>query len=228
MQKPLISFCLPTYNRHAWVGETITSLLEQTVKDIEVIVVDDASTDGTSELLDAMMKMDSRLRVIYNSKNQGAGRSRNIAMKSARAEIICVCDSDDVYPEDRAEKTLKWFDENPKSELVNFPYIRVGYFGEHLEEFNGSQFDEKGFKENGTVNYFANPTVAYKKDSGLMMGGYPPETKEMTDDIQFVKNWLGSNKKIDFDNRAYMCLHRVMPESMMAKQRGWRPQWVTK
>jgi glycosyltransferase involved in cell wall biosynthesis len=224
---PKISFVLPTHNRVAWVGECIQSLLDQTEPDIEIIVINDNSTDGTKEFLDEWAT-DPRITVIHNSENQGAGRSRNIGMKCAKAPIICVCDDDDFYPEDRAAVTLKWFEENPKSELVNFPYIRVGYFGEHLEEFHGSQFDEKAFKENGTVNYFANPTVAYKTASGLEMGGYPPETKEMTDDIQFVRNWINGGKKIDFDNRAYACLHRVMPNSMMAAQRGWRPQWVTK
>jgi glycosyltransferase EpsE len=226
MSKPLISFCLPTYNRNAWVGETIASLLEQTEKNIEIIVVDDCSTDGTNELLDEMVKMDSRVKVIYNEKNMGAGKSRNIAMAAAQADIICVCDSDDFYPEDRAAVTLKWFEEHPESELVNFPYIRVGYCGEQLEPFYGAAFDEKAFKEKGTVSYFSNPTVAFKKASAEAIGGYPSETDKMTDDVQFVKNWIDAGKKIDFDNRAFACMHRVMPDSIMVKHRGFQPEWA--
>jgi glycosyltransferase involved in cell wall biosynthesis len=223
---PRISFVLPTHNRIAWVGECLQSLIDQTEPDIEIIVVDDNSQDGTKEFLDEWATQDPRVKVVHNQENLGAGRSRNIGMELASSPIIAICDDDDFYPEDRASITLKWFEENPEGELVNFPYIRVGYFGEHLENFYGSQFDEKAFKENGTVSYFSNPTVAYKKESALQMGGYPSETDKMTDDIQFVNNWIGAGKKIGFDNRAFACLHRVLPSSMMAKQRGWSPKWV--
>lgn len=223
---PKISFVLPTFNRIAWVGECIQTLLDQTVEDIEIIVINDNSTDGTKEFLDEWLGQNERVVLIHNSENQGAGRSRNIGMKCAKSPIIAVCDDDDLYPEDRAAVTLKWFEEHPESELVNYPYIRVGYFGEQLEHFWGGEFDEKAFKENGSISYFSNPTVAFRTHSGFDMGGYLPETKEMTDDIQFVKSWINAGKKIDFDKSAFLCLHRVMPQSMMAKQRGWKAEWV--
>lgn len=223
---PKISFVLPTHNRLEFVGECIQSLIEQTEKDIEIIVVNDNSQDGTKEFLDEWAATDPRVKVIHNEENLGAGRSRNLGTSVANSPIIAVCDDDDVYPPDRAEVTLRWFKEHPESELVNFPYMRIGYFAEHLEPFYGSEFDEKAFKENGTVNYFCNPTVAFKQSSALEMGGYPAETKNMTDDIQFVKNWIEAGKKIDFDNRAIACLHRVLPNSMMAKMRGFNPAWA--
>lgn len=223
---PKISFVLPTYNRLEFVGECIQSLLEQTEKDIEIIVVDDASTDGTKEFLDDWAIQDPRVKVIHNETNQGGGRSRNIGMEAASSDIIAVCDDDDKYPNDRAEMTLRWFKENKKSELVNFPYIRIGYFSEILETFYGSEFDEEGFKKTGIVNYFCNPSAAYKKKSAQEIGGYPPEKEGMTDDIQFVTNWIAAGKKIDFDNRVFACLHRVLPHSMMQKQRGFKPEWI--
>lgn len=223
---PKVSFVLPTHNRVAWVGQCLQSLIDQTEKDIEIIVVNDASTDGTKEFLDEWATQDPRVIVIHNGENQGAGKSRNIGMRLASAPIVCVCDDDDEYPNDRAAVTLRWFDEHPESELVNFPYIRIGYFGQHLQQFFGSQFDEKAYQEHKSVNYFSNPTVAFRTKSGLEMGGYPSETEEMTDDIQFVGKWIEAGKKIDFDNRAFACLHRVMPNSMMVASRGWNPAWV--
>ncbi len=225
---PKISFVLPTFNRIAWLPRCIETLQDQTERDIEIIVINDNSDDGTKEFLDEYAPTDSRIVVVHNETNLGAGKSRNIGTSLAKSEIVCVCDDDDEYPEDRAAITLRWFEENPSSELVNFPYMRIGYFGENLEPFWGSKFDEESFKKDGTVNYFSNPTVAFKKSSALEMGGYPSETKEMTDDVQFIKNWIDSGRKIDFDNRSFACLHRVMPNSMMAKMRGWNPAWVTK
>lgn len=227
MSKPLISFCLPTFNRNEWVGECLQSLVDQTEKNIEIIVVDDGSNDGSREILDYFANSDDRVRIIYNDKNIGGGLSRNIAAAAASADIVAVCDSDDVYPSDRAEITLRWFAEHPDSELVNFPYVRIDYFGDIMPPpFYGSEFDEAGFKERGVVNYFCNPSVAYKKKSANEIGGYQPENKEQTDDIQFLTNWIKAGKKVGFDNRAFGVMHRVLPDSMMSKQRGFQNEWA--
>lgn len=225
--KPLISFVLPTHNRLEWVGECIQSLMDQSVPEIEIVVVDDASTDGTKEFLDEWAVKDPRVIVVHNAEPQGAGKSRNIGMKCASAEIIAVCDDDDCYPFDRAEGIIRWFKEHPQSELVNFPYVRIGFFSEEvLETFYGGEFDHDAFKKDGTISYFCNPSVAFKTQSGLEVGGYPSETGELTDDIQFVKRWVDAGKRIDFDNRIFACLHRVLPDSMMAKMRGFKPEWA--
>lgn len=226
LSSPKISFVLPTHNRLEWVGECLQSLMEQTERDIEIIVVNDASTDGTKEFLEEWAVKDSRVRVIHNEKNMGGGASRNIGAMAATAEIIAVCDDDDVYPKDRAEATLRWFSENPEGELVNFPYVRIDYCGKIIENFTGEPFNEEAFRNEGKVNYFCNPSVSYKKKSALDMGGYQPEKEGMTDDIQFLYNWIQAGKKVGFDQRIYAVEHRVLPNSMMAKQRGFNPAWA--
>lgn len=228
MSKPLISFCLPTFDRIEWVGECIQSLMDQTEKNIEIIIVDDASTDGTKEFLEDWAVKDPRVKVIINEKNIGAGNSRNIATSAAESDIVAICDSDDVYPNDRAESTLRWFSEHPESELVNFPYVRIGYLGEILENFYGAPFDHEAYKKDGSITHFCNPSVAFKKKSADEMGGYQAEKEGLTDDAQFVKNWVTAGKKIDFDNRIFGVCHRVLPHSIMSKQRGFKPEWATK
>lgn len=224
---PKISFVVPTKNRMAWIGECITTLLDQTEPDIEVVVVNDASDDGTKEFLDDWAAKQERVEIVHNKESIGAGASRNLGASVASSDIIGVMDDDDLVPEDRAEVTLRWFNEHPESELVNFPHLRIGYFGEHLKLFQGAPLDSDRFLKDGTINYFSNPSCAYKKKAAEEMGGYPPETKNMTDDYQFVKKWIESGKKIDFDVRAITNLHRVMPKSIMANMRGWKPEWTT-
>lgn len=227
MADPLISFVVPTYNRAAWLGECMQSLLQQTVKEIEVVVVDDGSTDSTKDLLDWFMARDGRVKVIFNEKNMGAGLSRTEGHKAAAAPIIGVSDSDDVYPIERAEIVLQWFKDHPESELVNFPYVRVGYFNEILESFEGQPFDEKVFKEHGMVNYFSNPTVAVKRDAVLAVP-YRKEDQGKTDDYGFVSDWIKAGKKIDFCNDQPLCMHRVLTDSIMAKMRGWKEEWASR
>lgn len=224
---PKISFVMPTRNRLEWVGEAIQSLIEQTEKDIEIIVVDDASDDGSKEWLDEFALTDPRIKVFHNATQQGGGISRNVGAALATSEIIGICDDDDSYPSDRAEGTLKWFAEHPESELVNFPYVRIDYFGDIMPPpFYGSEFDEAAFKERGEVNYFCNPSVAVKKKSFDEIGGYQPEKEGKTDDIQFLANWIAAGKKVGFDNRMFGVMHRVLPDSMMSKQRGFKAEWA--
>ena len=229
---PKISFVMPTRNRLEWIGESLQSLLSQTiVHDTEIIVVDDASDDGTKEFLDDWASKFPEVKIIRNEKQMGGGRSRNIGMEAASAPIIGVCDDDDINPVERAEITLKYFEEHPDSELVNFPNIQIGYCNERLEEFEGEPFDYEKFK-NGQGVYFCNPSAAFKKKSAEEIGGYEPEfsnenVKE-TDDIQFLRKWVNAGKKVDFVPDYFMVYHRVLKDSMMAKIRGWQPKWATK
>lgn len=227
MDKPLISYVMPTFNRVEWVGEAMASLLQQTERNIELVVVDDCSTDGSDELLNWFADKDKRVKLVFNATNQGAGRSRNIGNHYASADLIGVCDSDDVYPEIRTVETLKFFKEHANGPIMmTAPYVRVNYFGQTTEDFNGEKFDEKLFAETGGINYFCHPAAAYLKKDILEIGGYKPETDTQTDDYQLVKDWIAAGKKIGFAQEQFLCGHRVLPNSIMAKQRGFKPEWA--
>lgn len=224
--KPKLSFVMPTRNRIEWIGESLQSLLTQTiVKDCEIIVVNDASDDGTKEFLDDWASQFPEVKIIHNEKQMGGGRSRNIGMETAQADIIGVCDDDDVNNVDRAELILEHFKLNPKSELVNFPYQSIGYYNEKVEEFPGQPFDEDAYKAGKDV-YFSNPTVAFLKKSAQEIGGYEPENDKETDDIQFLRKWVTAGKKVDYQPGYCVVGHRNLPGSMMTKHRGWSPEWV--
>jgi len=224
MEQPKISYICPTFNRVEWLAECIQSLRASTVKEVEIIIVDDCSTDGTDELLDWFLRVDDRIKVIKNEKNMGAGESRTIGHHAASANIIGICDSDDVYPEERSQMILDWFEKNPDAELVNFPYVRVGYFNEIMEQFKGAPFDEERFKKDGMVNYFCNRSVAVKREAVLAVP-YKKEAEGQTDDYGFVKDWIEAGKKIAFAKGDPIVMHRVLPTSVMAKFRGWKKEW---
>ena len=217
---------MPVYNGVAWIGEALQSLLMQTIiKDSEIIIVNDGSTDGTKEFLDDWATQFPEVKVIHNETNMKAGRSRNIGMEAATAEIIGVCDADDINLAERGELILNHFKENPFSELVNFPYQTVGYFNEKVEDNPGSPFDYDAYKNGGNV-YFSNPTVGYKKKSAMEIGGYEPENEKETDDLQFLRKWIAAGKKVDFVPGEMVILHRILPDSIMTRHRGFDPKWV--
>ena len=225
---PKISFCMPTRNRLEWIGESIQSLLTQTEEDIEIIIVNDASDDGTREFLDEWASQFNRIKIIHNETKQGGGISRNIAMSHATAPIIAICDDDDINPNERAALILEHFAKNPKSELVNFPYLSIDYFNGKLEEFNGEPFNHEEFIKTGRPNYFCNPSVAVKKASLEEVGGYEKETDKETDDNQFLHKWVKAGKRVDFQPDFFCNYHRILPKSMMSGIRGFDPKWVSK
>jgi glycosyltransferase involved in cell wall biosynthesis len=93
MSNPLVSVIIPTYNRAETVSETIDSVLQQTYRNIEVIVIDDGSRDNTQEILRAYGER------IHNIHQENAGQmvARNRGIREARGEIICFLDSDDLW-----------------------------------------------------------------------------------------------------------------------------------
>ena len=228
MTTPLISFVVPTKNRIEWLPECLDGLLAQNVGDIEVVVVNDGSDDGTKELLDNHYAVDPRVKVIHNDKSIGGGLSRNRGNQMASAPIIGVCDDDDCYPPNRAEQTLEFFKKYPSGVMMTAPYVQIGYCNETMESFDGQPFDVEAFKKNGEVSYFCHPAAAYTKKDIEEVGGYKAENAKETDDCQLLRDWINAGKQIGLLQGYFLCFHRVLPDSMMTRFRGFRPEWAAR
>ena len=98
---PLASFVCPTYDGAGYLAETIESIRKQSVKDWELVVVNDGSTDTTRLLLDWYKKEDKRIRAIHLKKNKGCVAARNAGNKKAKADLILVIDHVDIGPTPR-------------------------------------------------------------------------------------------------------------------------------
>lgn len=99
----LVSVIVPIYNIKEYLERCIDSILAQTYQNIEVLMVDDGSTDGTSELVDEIALKDSRIRV-FHKENGGSSSARNLAMKEAKGQYFSFIDSDDYIEPDMIEK----------------------------------------------------------------------------------------------------------------------------
>jgi glycosyltransferase involved in cell wall biosynthesis len=105
----LVSVYMPTRNRIARLGKAIDSVLAQTYKSVELIVVDDASSDATGEYLRRKAGVDSRLVHLHNSKLKGAQASRNIAILQSRGEFVTGLDDDDEFLPDRVSAFVEYW-----------------------------------------------------------------------------------------------------------------------
>ena len=89
----MVSVIIPVYNREKTIKKAIESVLEQTYTDLEVIIVDDCSTDKTIEVVESIA--DKRIRLVKSPKNGGACKARNLGIDHANGELIAFQDSDD-------------------------------------------------------------------------------------------------------------------------------------
>lgn len=108
----LVSIIMPTYNVGALVIETVSTVIEQSYTNWELLVVDDCSTDNTRELLANLAKQDPRIKCLFSEKNVGAGGSRNIGLSKAQGKYIAFLDSDDLWLPDKLESQIAFMKEN--------------------------------------------------------------------------------------------------------------------
>lgn len=106
MEKPVVSVIVPAYNAQDCIEKAIRSVLAQTLVNLEIIVVDDCSTDSTVKVIADLALEDSRVKFFQNPQNGGPGQARNIGIKESKGEWIALLDSDDWYEPARLEKMI--------------------------------------------------------------------------------------------------------------------------
>ncbi len=125
-----ISVVIPTYNYGRFIAEAIESVLQQTYPRIEIIVVDDGSTDNTEKVLSSF---GDRIRYIRQA-NQGVGAARNTGVKESSGELIAFLDADDYWHPQKLEKQVEKLVSDPEIGLVHCGLLKVDASGNPLEE----------------------------------------------------------------------------------------------
>ena len=103
MENIKVSVIIPVYNTEKYLAEAINSIINQTLREIEVIVVNDGSTDNSAKILEEFAQKDSRIKILTHDKNKGLSEARNTGMKEIRGEYLYFFDSDDILELDCLE-----------------------------------------------------------------------------------------------------------------------------
>lgn len=112
MTEGLVSIIMPTYNCGKFIGETIESVLQQSYKNWEIIIMDDCSKDDTKQIVEGYSLNDKRIKYFCLDVNSGAAVARTEAMKRAEGEYMAFLDSDDLWMPDKLEKQLSFMTKN--------------------------------------------------------------------------------------------------------------------
>lgn len=107
----LVSIIMPSWNTAQFIAESIQSVINQTYKNWELLIVDDCSTDDTDNIVEPFLT-DARIKYFKNEKNSGAALTRNRAMREAKGEWIAFLDSDDLWMPEKLEKQIRFMNEH--------------------------------------------------------------------------------------------------------------------
>lgn len=181
-----ISVIIPTYNRANLIERSVRSVLDQTYDNLEVIVVDDCSTDDTGEVIEKIK--DPRLRYNKLPSNQGVSNARNVGVSLATASLIAFQDSDDRWRKDKLEKQMEYWRAHPEYSMVYSSYV---YHAEEEECYQVPSENMQGELE-GTIftslllrNTIGAPTILMRKECFLQCGGFDVSYKSL-EDWEFV------------------------------------------
>jgi glycosyltransferase involved in cell wall biosynthesis len=182
---PLVSVVLPTYNRKEVLKDAISSVLSQTVRDIELIVVDDNSTDGTQSLVESVK--DSRLKYSRNMKSKGAQGARNTGIDLAQGKWVSFLDSDDIWNKKKIEREIYYID-NIEEDIYS---VSCGYkISRNKKVFWRSEFQNGEFEDKSSLLY-SNPVGSFssltaRKDVLVSLGGLDESLTALQDrDVLF-------------------------------------------
>lgn len=129
MNNELVSIIMPSYNCGMFIEASIRSVLEQTYREWELLVVDDCSTDGSLGLALNLQDDDSRIRVLRQERRQGAATARNRALREARGRWIAFLDSDDQWEPTKLERQIAFMEQHGYA----FSYTNYQEMDEHLQ-----------------------------------------------------------------------------------------------
>jgi glycosyltransferase involved in cell wall biosynthesis len=139
---PLVSICIPVYNAVAYIEETVDCFLNQTYSNIEIIINDDCSNDGTWERLQRFCD-NPKVRLYRNSKNTGIGPNWNTAYDYAKGEYVVIANADDLYKNDFIEKGIYYFTKYSVA-FVPFSYQIINDSDKSLKNVNSHQSEISG------------------------------------------------------------------------------------
>ena len=168
--RPKISVCMAAYNSAPYIEQSIKSILTQTFTDFELIIVNDGSTDATTQIINSFK--DSRIHLIHNDKNEGLVFTRNRLLNASAAELIAVLDSDDIaYPE-RLEIQYKFMQSHPQISLCGGHANIIDKYGKYTgEQFTQPVADNYAFfMLFGSM--FINSSTMFRNSVFKQVGGY--------------------------------------------------------
>jgi glycosyltransferase involved in cell wall biosynthesis len=208
---PLASIIIPVYNGGAFLAPTIESCLNQDQKNIEIIIVDDGSTDRTPKIIEHYQAKDSRIVSCRLPENRGRSEARNYGIYEAKSPILLMMDADDIATPNRVSDTLKFFKKNPGTSICYGQFSVIDAYGKIMGHQDAQPFDKKKVIKD-KMFYIGHSTMAFRRKVAEKVSYTSGEySKHGIDDWKF---------QLDAMNKGF----RFGPVKRMFMQYRWIPK----
>lgn len=171
---PRVSILMPAYNAMPYLPEALDDLLGQTLRDFELVVVEDGSTDDTRAVLEDYAARDARVVIVPNEQNLGLTRSLNRGLERCRAPLVARADADDRYEPDRLARQVAFLDAHPEVGLLSCGVHKINARGERFLTRIFPTGDGHIRVRELFVNCFSHPGAVFRTPLVRAVGGYDP------------------------------------------------------
>jgi len=195
MHSPLVSIIMPAYNAEQYVSDAILSVISQDYENWELLVIDDCSTDDTSKIINKFVKIDSRIKPVFNSINGGTpAKAKNKALPLVKGNYVAFLDSDDMWFKDKLMKQIPLMESNTQYGLT--------YTGGYLIDESGDKINTF-LPKHGCGNILSkmlrhyeinNQSVVIRKEALQVIGGLFDEDIVVGEDYNLFMNVLAKYK----------------------------------
>lgn len=217
MLNPLISVVIPIYNSDLYLSECLLSIIEQSYKNLEIILIDDNSSDYSSMICKKFLKIDSRIVYYHNKENLGVSESRNIGIKLSTGDLIAFVDNDDILDKDFYFRAANAFEEYPNIDLYCCNFLNLPTFHRRNSIFFSNIHKSKLIEYNKFDTawfYIWNKVFRNTKESIFEY--------KYDEDIFFIEKYIGKNSFLDNYIGYY---HLLRADSAGALNKDNHPYW---
>lgn len=191
---PLVSVLICTYNAERFIEANLLSVLDQTYKHIEVLILDNNSQDSTVRIVNSFSEKDERIKLFPSNENLGAYGGLNYLLQKAKGEYIAIQDHDDIWHSKKLEFQIKLLENH--NEYVGCGTLTIEYF----ENISAIKFP----KVKSPSNFSPHPSLVFRNQ------GYYYDTSVLyKTDTYFMKYILCNKKNRLYNLQKYLCIHRV-------------------
>lgn len=173
--KPLVSVVMSVFNAERFIHKAIESILNQTLRNFEFIIINDASVDKTLQIIYEFKKKDKRIRLINNKKNLQMAKSLNLGVNQAKSDLIARMDQDDISLPNRLEVQYDFMKSHPNVAIVGNDVVIIDedgrVTGKRIYPTTSNGLKKILFR----YSAFAHPTVMFRKSAFQKLKGYNPE-----------------------------------------------------
>lgn len=218
-KNPLISVIMAVKNGEQCLRKSIESIQNQTLNDIELIVCDDGSTDGTLGLLHKLADQYGNMTVLHNDRSQGSAQARNVCIEKARSNFLAIHDADDFSALNRFELQYTFMQQHPEYAIVGTGYYSTSKDGVVLGECHPQR--EPSARDQVKGGSFMHPSFMMRKDMIEKVGFYTVSPYTLrSQDYHMVMKVLGAGMKMyNMDECLY---YYTVDEGMMKRTRNWK------